>query len=65
MKLTDKHVSDGFILRIIDLLEKCERDTFEENVLKMALELKQRREADRQADPMAQALNEGDGVYRP
>ena len=50
MKITDKHVSDGFLLRIIDLLENCERDSFEENTLNMALELKQRRAEDRMAE---------------
>jgi hypothetical protein len=34
-------------------------------LLNLLLELKARREAERRPDPLSQALNEGDGTYRP
>ena len=50
MKLTEQHVSEEFLTKLIYTLQRRCDDTFEENVLKLALELKQRRAEDRQRE---------------
>ena len=50
MKITEQHVSEEFLTKLIYTLQRRCDDTFEENVLKLALELKQRREEDRQRE---------------
>lgn len=57
---TPKIISDK---RLNELIEYMKFQQFDA-AINALLELKQRRETERK-DPLSQALNEGDGVYRP
>ena len=66
MKLTEQHLSEEVLDAMIERYSnQSNPNIIERWHLDALLELKQRREEDRQCNFLSQALNEGYGVYRP
>lgn len=70
MKLTNKHISDFGLQTLIEYFDCWPKSDdspwpMDKWIMRVLLELKEWREKDRKQDPICQALNEGDGVYRP
>lgn len=61
-RVSDEDLNTMIALESEDML--CE-STMNHFILQALTELKARRDAERRPDPLSQALNEGDGTYRP